>query len=253
MATGLTSVTFRRLKAEEIIRLASEAELDGIEWGSDVHVPEGDTETAGRIGKKTREAGLRALSYGSYYRLCEREDPAEAFSPFLKSAAALGAPNIRIWAGSLPPDGAQDSYYDRAAGELRTICGMAAAEGIRVSAEYHRGTLTQNAGSAVRLIRLAGCENFGTYWQPNPDITPERNRAEVLLVRPYLTNIHVFHWRGEERRPLSEGWEEWREYIRAADANPAKTSYILEFVRDDSPEAFLEDAKVLKGWVKGGL
>lgn len=253
METGLTSVTFRKLKAEEIIRLASEAGLDGIEWGSDVHVPEGDAETAGRIGKKTGESGLRVLSYGSYYRLCAREDPAAAFSPFLKSAAALGAPNIRIWAGSLPPDGAPDSYYAKAAGELRVICGMAAAEGIRVSAEYHRGTLTQDAESAVRLIRLAGCENFGTYWQPNPDISPERNRAEILRVRPYLTNIHVFHWQGDERRPLSEGREEWLEYLRAADADPEKTSCILEFVRDDSPEAFLEDAKTLKEWVKDGL
>lgn len=249
--TGLTSVTFRKRKADEIIRLASEAELDGVEWGSDVHVPAGDAETAKKVGGETAAAGLRVLSYGSYYRLCARKDPEEAFAPLLKSAAALGAPNIRIWAGSKQPADAPDSYYARAAEELRVICGMAAAEGIRVSTEYHRGTLTQNAESTIKLVRLADCENFGTYWQPNPELNPAQNRTELRRLRPYLTNIHVFKWRGDDRRPLSEGREEWLDYIRTADADPEKTSYILEFVRDDSPEAFLNDAKTLNEWIRG--
>ena len=95
MKTGLTSVTFRQKSPEEIIALAKEAGLTGIEWGGDIHVPAGDTKTASEIGRKTREAGLAVLSYGSYYRGDEGED----FAPVLASAKALGAPVIRIWAG----------------------------------------------------------------------------------------------------------------------------------------------------------
>lgn len=247
--TGLTSVTFRKLKAEEIIRLAADAELDGIEWGSDVHVPVGDEETAKKVREETEAAGLQVLSYGSYYRLCVQKDPAEAFAPLLKSAAALGAPNIRIWAGSKQPDDAPDSYYRRAAEELRIICKMAAEKGIRVSTEYHRGTLTQNAESAIKLIELTDCENFGTYWQPNPELSPAINRTELRRLKPYLTNIHVFYWRGDDRRPLAEGQKEWLDYIAAAEAVSQKNAYILEFVRGDSPDAFLSDAKTLNEWV----
>lgn len=249
--TGLTSVTFRKLETDEIIRLAAEAELDGVEWGSDVHVPAGDTETAKKVGEKSAGAGLRVLSYGSYYRLCVQKDPGGAFAPLLKSAVALGAPNIRVWAGSKQPEDAPESYYERAAGELRVICKMAAAEGIRISTEYHRGTLTQNAESTIKLLRLTGCENFGTYWQPNPDLSPVQNRTELRRLRPYLTNIHVFKWQGGVRRLLSDGREEWLDYIRTAEADPERTSYILEFVRDDSPEAFRKDAKTLNEWIRG--
>ena len=36
---GLVSVSFRGLSPEEIIRIAKDAGLSRIEWGSDVHAP----------------------------------------------------------------------------------------------------------------------------------------------------------------------------------------------------------------------
>ena len=44
--TGLCSVTFRSLPPREVVRVAAEANLDGIEWGADVHVPVGELATA---------------------------------------------------------------------------------------------------------------------------------------------------------------------------------------------------------------
>ena len=44
--TGLTSVTFRQKTIDEIVALARKAQLDGIEWGGDVHVPAGDVQAA---------------------------------------------------------------------------------------------------------------------------------------------------------------------------------------------------------------
>ena len=64
--TGLTSITFRKLSIDEIIALTASAGLDGIEWGSDVHVPQGDTELAESVKAKTEAAGLKVCSYGSY-------------------------------------------------------------------------------------------------------------------------------------------------------------------------------------------
>jgi sugar phosphate isomerase/epimerase len=244
--TGLVSVTFRQLRAEQIIRLAARAGLDGIEWGEDVHVPPGDIENAARIGKMTRKAGLEALSYGSYYRLGEQDDIREAFTPVLETAKALGTPHIRRWAGKKPPGQADDDYFLRAATDWNSVCEMAGD--IVVSTEYHRGTLTETAGSTIRLLKLTeGRANRATYWQPNPDISPEENLAELKALEPFVSSLHVFHWRGDgERRPLAEGEAEWLRYLKAASGK----GYFLEFVTDDSPDAFIADAKTLKRWLK---
>lgn len=66
---ALTSVTFRSLGVDQVIALAKEAGLDGIEWGGDIHVPMGDLSAARIAGEKTSAAGLSVLSYGSYYTL----------------------------------------------------------------------------------------------------------------------------------------------------------------------------------------
>ena len=88
---GVTSVTFRKKSVDEIIELARRAQLDGIEWGGDIHVPAGDLQSAASTAAKMRTAGLSVFSYGSYFY----GDKGESFSPVLSSAKTLGAPVIR--------------------------------------------------------------------------------------------------------------------------------------------------------------
>ena len=114
--TGLTSVTFRQKSAAQIAALAAEAGLEGIEWGGDVHVPPGDAAAAASAARLTREAGLRVTSYGSYYHALPQED----FAPVLRSAAALGAPVVRIWAGDRPWEQLSEDVYKRQGGPRRT-------------------------------------------------------------------------------------------------------------------------------------
>ena len=48
-----------------------------------------------------------------------------------------------------------------------------------------------------------------------------------------------------ERRPLEDGAGVWRNYFAAVPPDEDWFA-LLEFVRDDSPDAFLEDAGVLR-------
>lgn len=249
--TGLTSVTFRGRTAEEVIQLAGEAGLAGIEWGGDIHVPPGDTEQARRIGAATRAAGLRVLSYGSYFRLCAQPDARAAFAPVLAAAVALGAAHIRVWAGDRPPEEADDAYAARAAAELAAVIAMAATAGITVGTEFHRGTLTQTAAGACRLLEAAG-PRAGTYWQPNPEQSPDANAAELARVAPRLSHIHVFQWDAANRRlPLAAGAAAWCRYLAGAVPVLPQAALLLEFVRDDDPQAFREDARTLLAWNAG--
>jgi sugar phosphate isomerase/epimerase len=238
--TGLTSVTFRSLTAERIISLAKKAGLDGIEWGGDIHVPPGDISLAAKIKAETLEAGLAVLSYGSYYKVLK----GGAFTPVLETAAVLGAPLIRAWAGELPSARADETWYNRAAAELRALCAQAGERGIGVGLEYHRGTLTDTCESAERLLRLTDRGNLSTYWQPNPDLTEAERRGEITRLLPEISSVHVFHWeRGNIRRPLAEGENIWKEYVRLLGKD---RNYIMEFVTDDDENNFLTDAETLR-------
>ncbi len=66
------------------------------------------------------------------------------------------------------------------------------------------------------------------------------------MLLPYLSNIHAYHWEGREKRPLAEGAEEWKNYIGVIKKAEGSRHIMLEFVKDDSPKQFLEDAAVLR-------
>src|SRR5688500_12319633 len=95
---GLVSVTFRQLAPQEIIALVVEAQLQVIEWGGDIHVPHGDTNQAEIVARWTKDAGLSVAAYGSYYRLATPDQT--PFERIVATAVALGAPTIRVWAGT---------------------------------------------------------------------------------------------------------------------------------------------------------
>ena len=250
--TGLTSITFRQLTVEQIVELVQQSGLDGIEWGGDVHVKPGEEALAREVGDRTRQAGLQVLSYGSYLHVDGPEHIAEDFKPVLQSALALSAPVIRVWPGGREPDRADEAYYDRNTEALRIIGEMAGQHGLTVATEYHRGTLTQNAESAQKLMQRIDSPYVKTYWQPNPDITAADNRHEAAAMRPYLANVHVFCWtKGNERHPLAQGDADWRAYLQALELDPQRQHAIIEFVKDDSPARFLEDAETLRRWIKG--
>lgn len=248
---GLVSITFRQLTPREIVDLVVEAELKGIEWGGDVHVPHGEVETAKEVRQMTEDAGLTIPAYGSYYRVAA-PDVSPAFDAVLKSAVALNAPVIRVWAGNRGSVEADTSYWQQVVDDSRRIATMAAAEGIRIAYEYHRNTLTDTNESAQRLLADVQHENIYTFWQPHHHLSIEENNAGLEAVLSDLTNVHVFHWTndGADRHPLKEGAEKWTTYLQTVRSTGREHFALIEFVKGDTPEMFREDARTLKEWLQ---
>lgn len=247
---GLVSVTFRQLSPLEIVKLTAQAGLFGIEWGGDLHVPHGDLRQAQAVRDLTESAGLHVASYGSYYRTWPQE-PAP-FEQILETALVLGAPVIRVWAGKQPSAQSSQEHYNLIADEAHRIASLAAQNGVKVAFELHGNTLTDTDQSTIKLIEQVAHPALKSYWQPRVHDSLEANLSSIQTISPWLSNIHVFHWQVQrpdailDRRPLREGVDRWKKYIKILEQLSENRYAMLEFVRDDSPEAFLEDAKTLR-------
>lgn len=250
IGTGLVSVTFRKLSPSEIIELVGQAGLEGIEWGGDVHVPAGDLDTARLVGEETRAAGLEVLSYGSYYRLSEDPDSLDAV---LETAVALGTGHVRVWAGAEGSHEADEGYFEAVAADFARAAGKAEALGLRISTEFHEGTLTDTPESALRVLRLAGRSDIGTYWQPGPHAAPETADATLQPVIDWVTNVHVFTRAGYTWYPLRDGYAMWQRVFAKLAATGRRHAAMIEFVASASPEQFLEDAETLRELLAGNL
>lgn len=247
--TGLVSITFRQLSVEEIVKLVSKAGLEAIEWGGDVHVPHGNVERAKEVETLTANAGLEVAAYGSYYRVgCENEEVG-SFEGVLETAVALGAPTIRVWAGNKGSKEADKKWWNTVIEESNRIATMAESKGIKIAYEYHDNTLTDTDESAIRLLKEVNHPNIYTYWQPPHSFTVKDREDSIRGVLPWLSNIHVFYWTDSPERvrhPISKAKYDWIKYLQIAAEDKEDNYAMIEFVKDDKIEQFLDDAEALK-------
>lgn len=241
---GLCSVTLRERTPAQVIETAVAAGLDCIEWGGDVHVPPGDTALAGEVATRTADAGLQVASYGSYFRAVETPD--EAFEEVVATAAALGAPRIRVWAGGRGSADAGADHREGVAASLRRAADLAAARGIELGLEYHGNTLTDTLDSTVALLAEVGRDNVASYWQPRVGMADADTVADLVALGPCPT-VHAFSWddRGG-RLPLVGRESMWRGVGGLLARRDGPVDVLLEFVADHDPANVVRDGRALR-------
>ena len=249
---GLCSLTLGHLPPVEVVALCKETGLSHIEWwGRDNgHVPMGDVATAASVGEMTRDAGLTIPTYGSYYAVGESDEQAPAFDAVLKTAVALGAPAIRVWAGTKGTDTVTPAERKAVIDDAKRIADLCAEQGINAIFEYHQNTLTDSSASTVALADALQHPSLFFGWQP-PTGMPVSQRVEGLqALLPRLATLHVFNWTKDDaghfvRHPLDEAMDEWRSYFDLVAGTGRDHPALLEFVQGNSVEQFKADAKTL--------
>ena len=245
--TGLVSISFRQYTPLEIIQAAAAANLQEIEWGGDVHLPPGDPATAHEVAMLTADGGLKTAAYGSYYRLCS--SPADEFKRILEAAEILGAPVIRIWGGTKGSALVDDRAFDALVADGRRIADMAQKSGRVLSLECHCDTITDNYCAALRFLQAVDSPAMTMYWQPNQFKSAAYNLEAAAALRPYVTNLHVFHWDAQRRYPLRDGADIWEQYLRIFSGDQSDHSLLLEFMHDDRLETLHQTADTLRSWL----
>lgn len=253
MEVGLTSVTFRNLTYQEILHYCKECELTCIEWGSDIHVPQTNLQYAEIIRNASEQADIRISSYGSYYSLCTHDNWVDAFLPYLKTAAVLNAPIIRIWSGSKSFCEASQEYYCRAVKETQELCDMAADYQITIAFEYHDHSLSDTGKNAVKIAKDINRDNFGLYYQYDSHVTFDENISSLREMLPYVKMVHVA-FNDFERNALfldeGNGVILWTRIVRMLQSAHSQADLLFEFLKEASMTGLKRQTRVMKKLLK---
>lgn len=268
LAVGLCTVTFRELAPAAVAELAASAGVEVLEWGGDVHVPEGDERAARAAAALSADHGLGSSSYGSYLFLDAHLD--RRLGVVLDTALELGAPAVRVWCppvadasgGPAPGDGsdgegavAWSALVDAAA---HTVA-AARDVGLAVYLEFHGGGATASAATVVDLLdRVPGLWTGWQvpYWAPR---TVAEELADLGSLAGRLLHVDVYEWDPDgTRRPLADGRADWSSRLRVAagasgaarDAGLGPAAFI-EFVPGDDPASLAREVASLASALDG--
>ncbi len=252
LTPGLVSISFRSLSPQEICDLCVRSGLKAVEWGGDVHVPAGDIQTAEQVRRLSADSGLKIAAYGSYYRAGQ---PESDFDSVLKTALVLGAPQIRIWAGTLASKDCSQAQRQAVVSSILACAHKAAAKNLKIVLEYHGNTLTDDRES-VRLLlseTLSAGDSLRFYWQPRWDWSESERLASLEDLGDRLSSLHVFTWqhhaRQIDRLALQAGEGMWQQVLHHPMVLKNAPYALLEFVTNDNPELLLRDAATLNRWL----
>lgn len=245
---GLTSVTFRNLTAYDVIKCCKKYGINRIEWGSDVHVPVGDTLNATQIKQECKKNGILISSYGTYYRCGAYSDAKEEFTKYIEIAKILDAKTMRIWVGEKNFEDADEEYIEKIVNKLKIICDMAKEENIHIGCEFHRGSLCNNKENSLQVINRVNRENFGMYFQYDWNYTLEENCDTLKSFIPILKNVHVFNVNTDGRHSLGEnnGENIWKEFVKILKENEIYANLLFEFLPEQTEDCLKKECEILK-------
>ena len=239
MKAGLVSVSFRKHTIEEIITAVKAQNLTHIEWGSDVHAPYSDLKKLQKISALCKENDI-TCSYGTYFRF--GQTPIEELPNYIAAAKILGANILRVWCGTKSSKEYTMVERNEIYQQCRQAAKLAEKEGVVLCTECHNWTLTDDKDSALALFQAVNSPAFQTFYQPNQFKSIQENIAYAKAVASFTKTVHVFNWEKENKYPLSQAIDTWKEYLSCfSDDLPC----LLEFMPGDTLEELSTESRSL--------
>jgi gluconolactonase len=144
----------------------------------------------------------------------------------IKAASSLGAPLLRVFAGSVPSDAARPESWSRAVASVRGVCEEAAVTGVPIGLQNHNhGGLVATGADVVRFVKEVGHPNLTVVLDcgqflgslgasgANPQNTREADLYEsIRLAAPLARHVRVKFY-----RPRADGSEPYVDYLKVLD------------------------------------
>jgi sugar phosphate isomerase/epimerase len=194
------------LAAEQVVELAGEAGVRGVEWavGPAQAVAHSADGVVSRLRERCARADLRicGLCIQDQGVLMERPNEVAAL---MDLAAALGAPHVRV----MPPPyagGELSRELDALQEPVRMVVDAAERTGVRVLLEPAAGSVAPSPELVRRLVERHSPDVVGVVYDP-ASMWIEGHLAPELTVSAfgrYLQHVHVKNLRW--RRSVRDGW-----------------------------------------------
>jgi hypothetical protein len=228
---GLSSQAFPAMTTKEILKLAVEAGLEGVEWAAESHLPPGDNSAAQNLMMETLMAGLSVVSYSALYRVRPGEESGLAFKSLLDTTQSLHAPILRVFAGDHPWSKSGPEAREAIVSELKRLGDLAAERGITVCLSLSRGTAVEDYAEAEALLDALAHPFVRLAWEALPGGRGEEATAAVerLTARTSLLLARRSDRLGRSS-PLAGDGDEWQKRFRAylaGEAEPKMSRFVL--------------------------
>ncbi len=252
---GLASSAFPAKSPQEIMKLALDAGLEGVEWAAESHLRPGDKAVAQSLMMETLLARLSIVSYAALYRVRPGHESGLAFDTILDTAAMLQAPILRIFAGQLPY--AKESAEGRASllEELRRLGDRSGERGITICLSFGRGTCLEAYEAAAALFADLDHAFVRLAWEPIPGRKAEEATlaVESLTARTALLLARKSDSLGRAGLLSEEAacWSRRMDAFRAGETAPKMSRFILlGRIGEEDETRLRDDATFLRALAK---
>jgi sugar phosphate isomerase/epimerase len=211
--TGLCAYSFRqdlksgKMTMEDFIRKGVELRTDGVDmtgywWRSmDPAYVTGLRHLAFKNGIMFSGAATGASMVQA--DAAKRAQALDDIGKWTDATAILGAPHLRIFAGTRPPGVSVGQALDWCVETMKPACDYAATKGVTLGVENHQG-ITQHADACLELMHRVDSPYAGI----NLDITnfladsDEDQYRQIEACIPYATHTHIRDRFGDSHHPI---------------------------------------------------
>lgn len=211
-------LTNRKMSLQDFIRTCAEMGLDGVELTS-YYFPATDRATLNDIKRYCFLQGMHisGTAVGNNFAQADaakRREHVELTKQWIDNAVVLGAPCIRVFAGSVPEGRTEEEAFGSVVDCLREVVEYASQRGVVVALENHGG-ITTTAEQVLRLCKAAQHTWFGL----NLDTGnfPHDPYPQFEQVAPLAVNVHAkTHYRNGQNKLVEVDYEQVFKILKKA-------------------------------------
>ncbi len=246
---GLCAKIFQDLSVAEIIDLATQAKLTGIEWDEKKHIPAGAEKIAGEVAKLSQAAKLAVLAYASTYQVGVSK-PTD-FDHILTTAVTLSAPIIRVTVGKHAANEIDEATRTKIIADAKRIIKLTKTAGVTLSFIFQPQTVLDNTKNTLAFFNELESNNFTLTWQSDNTVSIISRMYDLRFLKQYFGDIYVDYYENDKCVPLAQGSFDWQAYLKQINSvNYPHRHFLIKSLAKATVEQLTVDLIALKEILK---
>lgn len=227
----------------DLLPAIAEAGFDALEvW--QYHLSRLTDEQVAKLSERARSLGVTFPVVGLYPALHlegeERDREWKAMETMIARSAALGARVVKMFAGRLGSEEADDAAFARSVAFAQRMAEAAEAHEMVLTAETHPDTLCDTVPATHRFLDAVAAPNLRVCFQPFDFTSTEQTLADYRALRSPIVHVHLQGRRDDRISLLEEADLDYHAILGALATDGFDGVLCIEFVKGgivERPEA----------------